>query len=331
MRSKIKALKLEIYILPLLCLLFGGPLVAQQEAEIDRTKLAELIEFSSDTYTDEIMLIYKNQVVGHWTNEHCDSLSFNTASMIKSWTGLAIGTLLDKGLISSEDDLVCKYIPEWEDGCKYKVSIKNLLTMSAGLNRKRGREGILAVEDMHQFALNVQLDTLPNIRFNYSNESVQLLGIVIERATGKSANDYFQETLFAPLGMGSSQLGKDPKGNDVLFGGAITTIADAAKIGMLMSNKGKYDGKQIISESWINKSLTPSGFAPYYGYLWWLDNNSENKNFAATGDFGQMTIVFPGLDLIYLRRQSCNKEVSGNMKWMGPDFLKLVASIVIKK
>ncbi len=325
------ALENRIYILFLMCFLFGGDLVAQQGAKIDSSKLEKLIDFSRNTYTDEIMVMWKNQVVCNWINDNCDSVSFNTASMIKSWTGLVIGILLDEGLISSEEDLVCKYIPEWKDGCEYEITIKNLLTMSAGLNRRRGSEGILAVEDMHQFALNIQLDTLPNIKFNYSNESVQLLGIVIEKVTGKSANDYFHEVLFDPLDMKSSRLGKDPMGNDVVFGGAITTIGDAVKIGILMTNGGRYDGKQIISEAWINKSLVPSEFAPYYGFLWWLDNNSENKNFAATGDFGQMTIIFPNIDLIYLRRQSCNKKLSGNMKWMGPDFLKLVAGIVVKK
>ena len=41
-----------------------------------------------------------------------------------------------------------------------------------------------------------------------------------------------------------------------------------------------------------------------------------------------MTIVFPNLELVYIRRQSCNKDISGNMKWMGADFLKLLSSII---
>lgn len=98
-----------------------------------------------------------------------------------------------------------------------------------------------------------------------------------------------------------------------------------------MMNNGIHDNEQIVSESWIKKSVSPSEKAPYYGYLWWLDNNSENKNYAATGDFGQMTIVFPNLELVYIRRQSCNKDISGNMKWMGPDFLKLLSSIIKDK
>ena len=68
--------------------------------------------------------------------------------MVKSWTGLVLGILIDKGLIPSEEALACDFIPEWEDGCKHQVTLKNLLTMSAGLNKRRGAQGILAVEDM---------------------------------------------------------------------------------------------------------------------------------------------------------------------------------------
>ena len=322
---------IKTYIIILLCVFNLNETIAQKNGKIDSTSLAKLIEFSKNTFTDEILLIHKNQVISHWVDKKCDSTTFNTASMVKSWTGLVIGILIDKGLIVSEEELVCDYFPEWKDGCKNKVTIKNLLTMSAGLNRRSGMLGILPQNDMNLYAQNVKLDTLPNTRFNYSNESVQLLGLIIEKVTGMSANDYFHQVLFKPLGMNSTKLGKDPIGNDIVFGGAITTVEDASKIGLLVLNKGKHNNKQIVSQNWIKKSTSPSEKASYYGYLWWIDNNSKNRNFAATGDFGQMTIVFPDLELIYIRRQSCNKNISGNMKWMGPHFLEMLADVVTDK
>lgn len=79
---------------------------------------------------------------------------------------------------------------------------------------------------------------------------------------------------------------------------------------------------EIIEYVRINKE--------YGSHVFRYDNNlfSENKNFAASGDGGQLTIVFPELDLVFLRQQSCNLEKSGNMTWMGPDYLKLIASVV---
>lgn len=321
-------LKKSIPILMALFMANGAGSWAQQAPGIDSAGVAKLIEFSAATYTDEILVLHKNKVVCHWKNRSCDSVLYNTASMVKSWTGLVIGILVDEGLIASEDDRVCQYIPEWDDGCRHNVTIRNLLTMSAGLKSRRGGQGILAADDMNEYAQNLELDTLPDRVFNYSNESVQLLGMIIEKLTGRPANVYFHEKLFEPLGMDSSRLSRDPAGNDAVYGGAQTTLDDAAKIGMLMINGGTYDNRQIVSESWIERSVTPSEKAPFYGYLWWLDYSSENRSYAATGDGGQLTIVFPELDLVFLRQQSCNLDISGNMTWMGPHFLKLVAGVV---
>lgn len=314
-----------------LLIIHGTELVAQQKSDINTENLQKLIDFSKATFTDEIMLVHKNEVICNWKNSECDSIYYTTASMVKSWTGLVIGILIDKGLIESEDDLVCSYIPEWKDGCRNQVSIKNLLTMTAGLNRRRGAEGILAIENINEYAINIELDTLPNVRFGYSNEGVQLLGIIIEKVTGKTANDVFREVLFEPLGMDSTSLYTLPSGQDAVFGGAKTRVNDAVNIGLLMLNGGKHNNKQIVSEDWVKKSITPSDKASFYGYLWWLDNNSEDKNYAATGDGGKLTIVFPDLNLVFVRRQSCNLDISGNMPWMGPDYLKLIASVINKK
>lgn len=301
---------------------------AQSGMTINTDNIAELIKVSEETFSDEVMIVHKGNTICHWINEECNKPIYNTASMVKSWTGLVIGIMIDKGLISSENDLVCQYLPEWKDGCANSVTMKDLLTMSAGINRRSGAEGILAEEDMNQFVLDLALDTFPNIRFNYSNESVQILGLVIESVSGQTAYEYFDKVLFKPLDMDSTHLGTDAVGNYIVYGGALTTVDDAMQIGLLMLNNGRYNGKQVVSSGWIEKSITPSKYASYYGYLWWIDNNSKFKNYAATGDFGQMTIVFPELELVYIRRQSCNKDISGNMTWMGPKFLELIISII---
>lgn len=305
----------------------------QLDKDIDYNNLAKLITFSDSIYSDEVMIIHKKKVIRHWKSGKCDSLYYGTASMLKSWTGLVIGIMIDKGLINSEDDLVCAYIPDWEDGCIKQVTIKNLLTMTAGFNR-RGPRGILSAQDANNYALNSKLDTIPNIKFGYSNESAQLLGILIEKLSKKKANQYFKEVLFVPLGMDSTKLRKDMSNkNYITYGGAKTTIQDASKVGLLMINKGNLNGKQVVSESWINKSITASEIAkPYeYGYFWWLGNISGNRIYSAMGDLGQLTLVYPDLDLIYLRRQKCNNTKFRRMEWMGLDFLNLISSVVKKK
>lgn len=304
-----------------------------QSSKIDQQQLQKLLHFSDSTGANRAMVIYNSKTIGSFSSASCDSVYMNTASMVKSWTGLAVGILIDKGLVKSENDAYCKYVPEWKSGCQNNVTIKQLLTMSSGLQKIRpASESILAQSDMNKFALNQEVTTKPGTKFSYSNEGVQLLGILIEKVSHESAGAFFKHNLFVPLDMDSTSLWKDESGNDIVYGGARTTIEDASKIGLLMLNKGVYKGERIISEKWIQKSTAPSESAAFYGYLWWLSpaqRNTPMENYAATGDFGQLTIVFPNKNLIYLRQQSCNNnDPSKNMRWMGPDFLKLIGSVI---
>lgn len=120
-------------------------------------------------------------------------------------------------------------------------------------------------------------------------------------------------------------------GNDIVYGGAQTTIQDASKIALLMLNAGSYKGKKIVSPQWVKKSTTPSRAFKSYGYLWWINANQYDtpmENYYASGDFGQLTFVFPEKNLIYLREQSCNKEPGTNMIWMGQDFINLIGKVI---
>lgn len=319
-------------LITLLTLIITSVIIGQTEnSEIDPDKLDQLIAFCDTvTMATEVLVIHNDAVIAWYKDETCDSIYMNTSSMAKSWTGLVVGILIDKKIIESVDDLVTKYIPEWKAGAENMITIKHLLTMTAGIDRRRGVQGILAEKDMRTYLLNFTPDTLPGIRFGYSNESVQLLGMVIESATGRTANEAFYKYFFEPLGMDSTGLVRDAAGNDIVYGGTRTTMQDAALVGRLMLHKGNHNGKQLVSQEWIEASLTPGELAPYYGYLWWLDNNSQHRNYAATGDGGQLTIVFPDLNLIFLRRQQCHHEKTGNMPWMGPGFLKMITDIVIQ-
>lgn len=311
--------------------------------DFHHANLETLIHFCDSTKADEILIYYKSNLLTHWKrtdyshvqgtipNPDCGSPYMGTASMVKSWTGIVTGMLIDKGIIDSVNAPVCTYIPEWKSGCDHHITIRHLLTMTAGLNRK-GPRGVLSQGDMNQYVLTLEADTFPDVRFNYSNESVQLLGIIIERATGKRADIVFEELLFTPLEMDSTTMTQDSAGNAIVYGGCKTTIRDAAKIGQLMLNHGRYGENQLLSENWVSASVTPHPLAPYYGYLWWIDKSSTYWNFAATGDLGQMTIVFPELDLLFIRKQSCDlSPASVNMSWMGSKFLSLVSNVISKQ
>ncbi|MBX2963170.1 MAG: serine hydrolase [Cyclobacteriaceae bacterium] len=309
---------------------------------INSENLNKLIDYCNESKADEIILSSKSEMIAHWkrtdyTNllidqslSKCNTPYMGTASMVKSWTGLLVGILIDKHYVRSVDDYVCEYLPDWKIGCQNKITIKHLLTMTGGFTRLGGR-GILSQTDMNKYALNLKPDTIPGIRFSYSNESVQILGILAERVTKLKGDELFTRFIFKPMEMDSTSFSKDSVGNIIFYGGCTTTVKNASKIGQLMLNIGQWNGVQIVSEQWVKESTTPGDLAPYYGYLWWIDRNSKFWNYAATGDLGQMTIIFPELDLVFIRKQSCDlSPASKNMSWMGPKFLGFISSVVDK-
>ncbi|MBR9920705.1 MAG: serine hydrolase [Bacteroidetes bacterium] len=312
-----------------LLLIFLLPLYSPaQNQTIDPVKLDSFLLSCAETKADKVLIFHQGIQVAEWHNPDCDSIYMNTASMVKSWAALAVGRLIESGKITSVEDPVCDYIPDWKGGCEKEVKIKHLLSMTAGIGKKKASESVLAQKDMNAFVLGLTPELEPGTKWSYSNETVQLVSILIERASNMPSGEYMEQEVFQPLGMDSTSLFKDPAGNDILFGGCQTTVEDVSKVGLMMSQKGKVNGKAYLSESWIESCTSPGPANAYYGFLWWLD--TANNNFAAMGDFGQMTIVFPDLDLVFIRQQSCSNTNPGdNMRWMGPVFLEQLKGIVI--
>lgn len=310
--------------------IMGIGYLSAQTFTINQDQLKELKQFGQETDADGLLVIHKGQILEEWYNPDCDSVYMNTASLMKSLTGVMIGRLIQEGQINSEEDLVCDYWPEWKAGCENEVKIKHLLTMTSGIKQRRSRTGpkrfIFLEKDFNSFMAEQELDTLPGAIWSYSNEGTQILAPVIENTCDMEVEACFREKLFKPLGMDSTSLFRDPSGNAVVFGGAKTTLRDLSKIGQLMLNNGDYEGKRLISEEWVKKTTTSIEQNKYYGYLWWIDQ--ENGNYTAMGDFGQMLIVFPEEELIFVRYQTCSNTPGNNMRWMGPDFIQLVKGVI---
>lgn len=233
-------------------------------------------------------------------------------------------------------------IPEWTAGADAGVTIRHLLTMTAGLADRTGNRitvpplaadadrpepgpGVVAEKNTTGYVMDLPLDWSPGERFSYSNEGVQLLSPILERAAGMPLAQYARERLFAPLGMASTRLMVDRYYNTVTFGGAETTLTDFARIGQLMLNRGTWNGASIVPAEWVERSTTPTEAMPNYGFLWWID--PERANFAATGSLGRMCTVFPDLDLIVARLQR-DPQPEATVQYQGVETLNLLREIV---
>ena len=274
----------------------------------------------------------------YWDGYSDSSLS-NSFSVAKSITSLLIGAAIKEGKIKSVDELVGNYLPEFREGLAAKLTIKHLLTMSSGSNWDESYSNPLSVttesyygSDLYKTATGVKIIREPGTYHSYKSGDTELLGLILERATGKSVSAYASEKLWQPLGAEHpAKWSTDRKsGNEKAFCCFNTNARDFARIGQLMLDSGKWKGNTIIDSEYYAQSVTAcqvpdEGDSPCddYGYQWWLYPETPGV-FYARGILGQYIIVIPSKNIVLVRlghKRSDNfvngapKEVGALINW----------------
>jgi CubicO group peptidase (beta-lactamase class C family) len=153
----------------------------------------------------------------------------------------------------------------------------------------------------------------PGEHFYYNNWDFNVAGTIFEQKTGNNIYKAFEDEFAIPLGFQDFKLANQKKyGNDKLsihpaYHFYLST-RDMARLGYLMLRKGKWNDKQIIPESWINKTTTmvsktgDYGLFKGYSYMWWLYIDSDFEllegAYTAAGAWGQYITVIPKLDMV---------------------------------
>ena len=279
-----------------------------------------------------VLIIHNDSIVyeKYWGDYSADHLA-TIFSITKSITSLLCGIAIDDGYIHSVDDPVTDYLPELkkEDPMWQELTIRHLLDMRSGLDFDDVYE-FTSLKDLKMLNAMAKLNYGHNIRkqvkglkfrckpgtqYRYESMTPAILGMVIERASGKSYAEYLSEKVWQPLGMNSAALVIiDSKKHDMAhtFGGVTMNIMDLAKIGRLYLNKGMWDGKRIVSEDWIVSSTRYDVTNFGYHYNWY--NLSYNNyyltrypGYFALGIFQQTLYVNPRKNLIIVRLGSSNR------------------------
>ncbi len=149
-----------------------------------------------------------------------------------------------------------------------------------------------------QYVLDLPMAEAPGQRFEYCNGVSYLLSVIVQEATGMRTLDFARKYLFGPLAITDIKwLLISPQDVDVGWGEMWLRPHDMAKIGWLYLNKGKWDGKQIVPERWVDASTRghiASTLFPHYGYQWWVDASY----YMAVGYRGQFIYVIPAKDMV---------------------------------
>lgn len=267
-----------VFVFALIFLLVGSAeIVAQEQASsVDQNALAALLKKAEAAHSDAVVILKDNKLVSEsYFGKPKEKLEI--MSCTKSVVNLAVGHLIDAGRIKSLDQPVYDFYPEWKQGDKKHITIRHLLNHTSGLqNTPNATVEIYPSPNVVKLALAAELSDAPGTRFSYNNKAVNLLAGIIEIASGKRMDLYIADHIFKPLGIIDYKWGLDASGVPFAMAGLQLNAIDFAKIGQLILNKGAWDGKQIVSERWLDESLKPG--QPYYelaGLLWWRVPSSE--------------------------------------------------------
>ena len=257
-------------------------------------------------------LIYEK----YW-DEHHDKTVSNSFSAAKSVIGMLVGIAIEEGKINSVDDLAGDYIPEFKKNGREQITIRHLLTMSAGFDwvesgknpLSEAAEGYYGT-DLYGLVTRLRVIEKPGIKFNYQSGNTQILGFIIEKVTGKSINEYATDKIWIPLGARNDAFWSLDKegGDEKAFCCMYATARDYALLGQLILNKGFYNGAQIVPEWYMKKMLetpymTTKEKVPNMRYGWhtWVYKNRGNPVYYCRGLMGQYMIAIPHKNRVIVR------------------------------
>ncbi len=228
-------------------------------------------------FTDEAVqsavLVDRGHVIGERYADGYDGESYGTSwSVAKSIYSAAIGVALAAGDIASLEQPASELLTEWQGTDKEDITVRNILEMRSGYPAD---VGIFVEEDQTRFALELPLVDVPGTTFVYSNANSQLMGLLLLRATGADAHTYVSREVFEPIGIDPATVGLwfDPTGvNPMTYCCIDMRPDDFARVGLLYSRGGEWDGTRILPEDYVAESLT--AHSAVYGFQWWVLNST---------------------------------------------------------
>ena len=270
-----------------------------------------VIEQKREEWHSFIFLRHGKVIAEGWWNPNSPDLKQTVYSISKTFTSTAIGFAVSENMLSVDDKVISFFpdlLPDSISTYLAQMSVKNLLSMTAGQNPEPIR--ITKGEEWVKDFLSFPVVDEPGTKFLYNSMATFMLSAIIQKVTGKRVLDYLQPRLFEPLAIRDADWEIAPEGINTGGWGLRIHTEDMAKLGQLYLQKGKWNGKQILPESWIEEATTAKiiqkpditheqrekdDWAQGYCYQIW---RCRNNAFRADGAFGQFIIVMPEQDAV---------------------------------
>lgn len=251
----------------------------------------------------KLMFLRHGYVIAECAFEPYDMGTWHVSySMCKSIVGMAIGILVDEGLLSLDEKLTDIFSSRFSPFGFFRkpVTVRNLLNMSSGVDFSEA--GAISGNDWRKSFLESGFKFDPGTQFEYNSMNTYMLSAIVTEKTGKSLFDFCKERIFTPMGIQKVFWESCPQSITKGGWGLFIKAEDMAKLGQLYLQKGKWDGKQIVSESWVEESTkwqieTDKDDNCHYGYQLWI-NDDRPGSYAYNGMLGQNVFVYPDIDMV---------------------------------
>ncbi len=283
---------------------------------------------------DKINTLHSFMIVRHgkviaeawWKPEAADKQHV-LHSLSKSFNSTAVGLAIEEGKLSL-DDPVLKFFPDEapadpSDNLK-AMKVRDLLTMTCGHETEppRGTNG----EPSVKVFLAHPVPHKPGTHFQYNTMGSYTLSAIVTKATGKTSLEYLKPRLFEPLGIQNPDWPTSAEGYSLGGYGLKLCTEDIAKFGQLYLQKGKWNGRQLIPEKWIEQATSKQvpndqeghskigiDWTQGYGFQFW---RCTHNAFRGDGAAGQLCVVIPEKDVVIaVTAESNNFQAEMNAIW----------------
>lgn len=235
--------------------------------------------------------------------------SHTVFSVSKTFTSLAVGIAIDENRLRLDDRVMTFFHDKMPDVISDRMAaltVRDLLTMSSGVQPDVALRSENA--DWVKAWLAKPCDEEPGTRFRYDSMCTHVLAAILQRVTGRTLLDYLNEKLLSPMGIKRADWEMSP--DSVNTGGwGLRVPAEAlAKLGVLLLNKGSWQGKQLVSANYVDQAcsriidceVAPDTTTRFgYGYqLWQTTWPGYGDVSMASGSYGQYVVMLPKLDMV---------------------------------
>jgi CubicO group peptidase (beta-lactamase class C family) len=255
---------------------------------INQAALDKAITYGAETNSHALIVYRGNGIeLEHYYPGYDAATITPTQSMHKSVLAMLIGIAIDQGHIADADTPAAKFLTEWADDARNKITIRQMLQQVSGIdfdsfspNITNGFFQLMLGDNIKPVALKNGILFPPDTEFDYNSVNPEALGILIERATGQPYADYLSDALWQHIGTPDAAVILDSEEHHMArtFCCLQATARSWLHLGLLHLQQGKLGNTQVVPAEWIKLIQTPGAIQPNYGYLTWLGTEwSEHR------------------------------------------------------